>query len=157
MNSKFTRYNRLQKRRKQTRLRNTTPLTTEVNRELDLQEDTQFADGMPSVSSSLQDSRDAWQETVLQSNGQSIDRGISECQNLIPSDDTEGLEEVRLITDKVFDLEKGLKLERAKVIRLENEVKNKEKLHADLEVKLKEVNQNLLDLEKNNKVKKYCY
>ena len=70
---------------------------------------------------------------------------------LISSDDIEALEEVRLTTDEVFDLEKGLKSERVKVVGLENELKKKEKLHADLEVKFKEVNQKLFDLEKNNK------
>ena len=160
VNSKLARYNRLQKQRKQdrrqTRDQSTTPLTTEVNRECDLQEDTQFVDGMPSVSSNLQSTlqdREAWQETVLQEqqgNGQSIDGRSSECQNLISNDDIEALEEVRLTTDEVFDLEKGLKSERVKVIGLENELKKKGKLHADLEVKFKEVNQ--IDLEKNNEV-----
>ena len=85
-----------------------------------------------------------------QINGQSIDGCSSECQNLISSNDIEALyiEEVRLTTDEVFDLEKGLKSECIKVVRLENELKKKEKLHADLAVKFKEVNQKLY-LEKN--------
>lgn len=113
---------------------------------------TQFVDSMPSVSSALHD-REAWQETDLQKqqdNARSVDGGSSECQNLISSVDLEAtkqqlltLEEVRVKTNKVIDLEEDFKSECVKVIRLENELKNKEELHTDLEVKFKEVNQKL--------------
>ena len=95
-----------------------------------------------------------------QDNGQCVDEGCSEGQNLI-SNVASGAneqkllnlqEEVRLKTDKVLDLEQDLQSKCVKVIRLENELKNKEELHADLEVKFKEVNQKLHDLEEKKNV-----